>query len=136
MEKNEISIRSNHFSIPKKYFDQAYKEVVLHLSTDKNVVFIYPKYKFENICKGILKKTTESDKEDRELIRDFSGYRSFGPEKVNEKNRKVNLHNRVIESLKLTDKALLIYDPEKEIDRLVLCKDEDAYNNYKKGTSK
>ena len=49
MEKNEISIRSNHFSIPKKYFDQAYKEVVLHLSTDKNVVFIYPKYKFENI---------------------------------------------------------------------------------------
>ena len=136
MEKNEINISSNQFSIPKKYFYQAYKEVVLHLSKDKNVVFIYPKYKFENICEDILENTDKYDKNDREFIRDFSAYRSFGPEKVNEKIRRVHLDQKVIDSLELTDKALLIYDPEIEIDRLVLCKDEDAYNNYKKGTSK
>ena len=103
-----------------------------------DVAFLYAEEDFEVLASKFLeklKKDYENDHITREeynaYIRKFASECSFMDEELDE-YRRITLDEHIIKTLELNDKVFIYQDSNK----LVLCKDKEAYEEYKKAKSK
>lgn len=129
----EIKLDKKRITIPKEFgFDP--KTIVYPMIDPRypEVVFLYSEDDFEEKANIFLEKLGEDLKYGRitqekynAYIRKFASECSFSDEEL-DSERRLTLDDQIIESLKLTDKVLAILEGNK----IVLCKDEETYNEY------
>lgn len=133
--KKEIALDEKKIIIPKEFGIEP--ETIIYPVLDPrypDVAFLYPEAAFEELAEGFMAKLQKdlrdnkiTQKEYNELLRKFVAECSFSDEELDEM-RSIFLDDLIISKLKLVDNALVVLEDNK----IVLCKDEETYNEYSK----
>lgn len=129
----EIKLDKKRIIIPKEFGFEP-KTIVYPMIDPRypDIVFLYSEDDFEEKVNHFLEKLDEDLKYKRitqetynAYVRKFASECSFSDEEL-DSERRITLDDQIIDSLKLTDKVLVILDGNK----IVLSKDEETYNKY------